>query len=61
MPLRKYPTAKITAHTIRTSITYAVRVFKDFSTGRLGGIARCTGKTVPDCPVLDVLDVERPK
>lgn len=24
-----------------------------------GTIARCTGRTAPDCPVLDVLDVER--
>src|SRR2546430_3632490 len=32
LPLRKYPTAKIAAHTIRTPITYAVSVFKDFST-----------------------------
>jgi len=24
-------------------------------------IARCSGRTVPDCPVLDVLDVRRPK
>jgi hypothetical protein len=30
LPLRKYPTAKITGHTIRTPITYAVSEFKDF-------------------------------
>jgi MerR family transcriptional regulator, mercuric resistance operon regulatory protein len=24
-------------------------------------IARCTGRTAPECPVLDVLDIERPK
>ena len=24
-------------------------------------VARCTGKTAPECPVLDVLDIERPK
>jgi MerR family mercuric resistance operon transcriptional regulator len=24
-------------------------------------IAQCSGRTVPDCPVLDVLDVRRPK
>ena len=24
-----------------------------------GTIARCTGRTAPDCPVLDILDVER--
>jgi hypothetical protein len=42
--LRKYPTAKITAHTIRTPITYTVRVFKDFSRGRLGGVVRSVNK-----------------
>jgi hypothetical protein len=26
----KYPSAKITAHAMRTPITYAVSVFKDF-------------------------------
>ena len=24
-------------------------------------VARCSGKTAPDCPVLDILDVQRPK
>jgi MerR family transcriptional regulator, mercuric resistance operon regulatory protein len=24
-------------------------------------VARCSGKTAPDCPVLDILDVRRPK
>ncbi|HXL14175.1 MAG TPA: helix-turn-helix domain-containing protein [Bradyrhizobium sp.] len=24
-------------------------------------VARCTGKTAPDCPVLDILDIRRPK
>jgi MerR family mercuric resistance operon transcriptional regulator len=24
-------------------------------------IARCSGKSVPDCPILDILDVERTK
>src|SRR5580704_8539562 len=24
-------------------------------------VARCLGKTAPDCPVLDILDIERPK
>jgi len=24
-------------------------------------VARCTGKTAPDCPVLDILDIERPR
>ncbi|OKO92154.1 MerR family transcriptional regulator [Bradyrhizobium sp. NAS80.1] len=24
-------------------------------------VARCTGSTAPDCPVLDILDVQRPK
>ena len=24
-------------------------------------VARCSGKTVPDCPVLDILDIERSK
>jgi MerR family transcriptional regulator, mercuric resistance operon regulatory protein len=23
-------------------------------------VARCSGKTAPDCPVLDILDIERP-
>jgi MerR family transcriptional regulator, mercuric resistance operon regulatory protein len=24
-------------------------------------VAQCSGKTVPDCPVLDILDTQRPK
>jgi MerR family transcriptional regulator, mercuric resistance operon regulatory protein len=24
-------------------------------------VAQCSGKTVPDCPVLDILDAQRPK
>jgi MerR family mercuric resistance operon transcriptional regulator len=24
-------------------------------------VARCSGKMAPDCPVLDILDVQRPK
>jgi MerR family mercuric resistance operon transcriptional regulator len=24
-------------------------------------VARCSGRTVPDCPVLDILDMQRPK
>jgi len=24
-------------------------------------VARCSGKTAPDCPVLDILDIRRPK
>ena len=24
-------------------------------------VAQCTGKTVPDCPVLDILDIRRPE
>ncbi len=24
-------------------------------------VARCSGKTAPDCPVLDILDIQRPK
>ena len=24
-------------------------------------VARCSGRTAPDCPVLDILDVQRPK
>jgi MerR family mercuric resistance operon transcriptional regulator len=24
-------------------------------------VARCSGKMVPDCPMLDVLDAQRPK
>lgn len=24
-------------------------------------VARCSGKAAPDCPVLDILDIERPK
>jgi MerR family mercuric resistance operon transcriptional regulator len=24
-------------------------------------VARCSGKTAPDCPVLDILDIKRPK
>jgi MerR family mercuric resistance operon transcriptional regulator len=24
-------------------------------------VARCSGKTAPDCPVLDILDTQRPK
>jgi MerR family mercuric resistance operon transcriptional regulator len=24
-------------------------------------VARCAGKTAPDCPVLDILDIRRPK
>jgi MerR family transcriptional regulator, mercuric resistance operon regulatory protein len=24
-------------------------------------VARCSGKTAPDCPILDILDVRRPK
>jgi MerR family mercuric resistance operon transcriptional regulator len=24
-------------------------------------VARCSGKTAPDCPVLDILDVQRPR
>ncbi len=24
-------------------------------------VARCTGKTAPDCPVLEILDIQRPK
>ncbi len=23
-------------------------------------VARCSGKTAPDCPILDILDIERP-
>jgi MerR family mercuric resistance operon transcriptional regulator len=24
-------------------------------------VAKCSGKTAPDCPVLDILDIKRPK
>jgi MerR family mercuric resistance operon transcriptional regulator len=24
-------------------------------------VAKCTGRTAPDCPVLDILDIQRPK
>src|SRR6516164_4524062 len=24
-------------------------------------VAKCSGKTAPDCPVLDILDIQRPK
>jgi MerR family mercuric resistance operon transcriptional regulator len=24
-------------------------------------VARCSGKTAPDCPVLDILDIRRPR
>jgi hypothetical protein len=24
-------------------------------------VARCSGKTAPDCPVLDILDIQRSK